>query len=611
MLFLGGFHSTILQFSTTGLPTPTPKDCQGYPRYIIKDYDTCDGIAATMKVTRKQLIEANPGLDCWYVPYNQYLCIPSDKSTNPSPPTSTCPLESRQYSLQSGDTCFAIAISYGISEDQLKSANNALNCQQIQPGLQLCIPPPQITTPTIKPPTCPTTASAYELQSGDSCITVSLKNNISVASLQISNPQLDCSKLVLGQVICIPISKPPVPTSSPLPSCGIGAISYTVKSGDTCSTIATSNGINIDRLQSVNPTMKCDQLAVGQLICIPLLCQNGEKSSPVKVGDTCEKIATSWKVTLDQLLKSNSGLDCKTLVAGQLICQPGTGTTTPTPTTSPVVCGKDAIQYSIKAGDTCYAIATKFTISVEKLQVANPSLKCDQLIMGQAVCIPSAVPSSTVSLTPTATPPPTCPSGTASYSVKSGDTCSTIATRNTITVEKLQSVNPNMKCEELALNQILCIPPQCQNNDKPYYVVSGDTCTKYMQSWMVNQAQLKMSNPGLDCDHLYVGQLICRPGGGTPTTTTTTATTVTSTSTPSVSCQKGTSQYSVQSGDTCYAIATKFAILVENLQAANPSLKCDQLMVGQVVCIPSAELPLTLLSQVILAAQLPLVIPSP
>ncbi|KAK9760869.1 hypothetical protein K7432_014686 [Basidiobolus ranarum] len=402
--------------STTGLPTPTPKDCKEYPKYIIKDYDTCDGIATAMKITRKQLIEANPGLDCWYVPYNQYLCIPSDKPTNPSPPTSTCPIGSRPYTLQSGDTCFAVGISYGVSEDQLKLANIALNCQQIQPGLQLCIPPAQIPTPTIKPATCPTTASVYEIQLGDTCITISLKNNISVASLQISNPQLNCSKPVLGQVICIP--KPSVPTSTPPPSCGAGTISYAVKSGDTCSVIAASNGISIEKLLSANPTMKCELLILGQQICIPLLCKNGEKPSPVKAGDTCEKIATSWKVTLDQLLKSNIGLDCKTLIIGQLICQPGTGTITPIPTTT----------------------------------TSSPV---------------SSVVSSTASSKPTVTPPPTCTLGTTSYTVRSGDTCGAIAARNTITVEKLLAANPNMKCELLMVDQIICIPSLCQNNDKP------------------------------------------------------------------------------------------------------------------------------------------------
>ncbi|KAK9746337.1 hypothetical protein K7432_018203 [Basidiobolus ranarum] len=225
-------------------------------------------------------------------------------------------------------------------------------------------------------------------------------------------------------------------------------------------------------------------------------------------------------VNLAQLQKSNPGLDCDRLYVGQLICRPGDGTptiTTATTTTAtstptpPKSCKKGTNQYSVQSGDTCYAIAVKFNISVENLQAANPNMKCEQLMVGEAVCIPSVVPSSSVSPTPTATPPTACASGTTSYSIKSGDTCSVIATNNGISVEKLLTANPKVKCELLAIGQQICIPQLCQNGEKASPVKAGDTCDKIAKSWKVTLDKLLKSNKGIDCNKLAIGQMICRP----------------------------------------------------------------------------------------------------
>jgi hypothetical protein len=43
---------------------------------------------------------------------------------------------------------------------------------------------------------------------------------------------------------------------------------YTVKSGDTCYQIANDNGISLSDLQSWNPGVDCDDLQIGQSLCI-------------------------------------------------------------------------------------------------------------------------------------------------------------------------------------------------------------------------------------------------------------------------------------------------------------------------------------------------------
>nr|5BUM_A Chain A, Chitinase A [Equisetum arvense]5BUM_B Chain B, Chitinase A [Equisetum arvense] len=43
---------------------------------------------------------------------------------------------------------------------------------------------------------------------------------------------------------------------------------YTVKSGDICYNIAQTYGIDVATLQSYNPGLQCDNLQIGQQLCV-------------------------------------------------------------------------------------------------------------------------------------------------------------------------------------------------------------------------------------------------------------------------------------------------------------------------------------------------------
>jgi LysM repeat protein len=60
---------------------------------------------------------------------------------------------------------------------------------------------------------------------------------------------------------------------SPTPTCGTGACgtSYTVKSGDTCSQIATTYGLTMAQFTTLNPkwtTSTCPALQIGTVLCV-------------------------------------------------------------------------------------------------------------------------------------------------------------------------------------------------------------------------------------------------------------------------------------------------------------------------------------------------------
>ncbi|MGE5527568.1 MAG: LysM peptidoglycan-binding domain-containing protein, partial [Patescibacteria group bacterium] len=54
---------------------------------------------------------------------------------------------------------------------------------------------------------------------------------------------------------------------------------------------------------------------------------------------------------------------------------------------------------------------------------------------------------------------------------------------------------------------------------------------------------------------------------------------------PPVSCPGGT-VYTIQAGDTLFALAARFGTTVQAILAANPGLDPNRLMIGQQICIP-------------------------
>ncbi|KAF8145192.1 hypothetical protein K438DRAFT_1444824, partial [Mycena galopus ATCC 62051] len=106
-----------------------------------------------------------------------------------------------------------------------------------------------------------------------------------------------------------------------------------------------------------------------------------------------------------------------------------------------------------------------------------------------------------------------------------------------------------------------------------YIVESGDTCYAIASANGLTVAQLLSYNPSInaDCTNLAIAEVLCLGpggggggGGGTCTQT-----------------------YTVQSGDTCSAIAASQGLTVSQLLALNPSINsgCTNLGIGQVLCV--------------------------
>lgn len=108
----------------------------------------------------------------------------------------------------------------------------------------------------------------------------------------------------------------------------------------------------------------------------------------VKAGDTCWAIWTANALTDQQFYAINPGLNCNALVVGGLVCVKGAGggsagsggTAPPTPA--------GCVQtYTVKAGDTCWAIWTANSLTEQQFYATNPGLNCNALAIGSPVCV--------------------------------------------------------------------------------------------------------------------------------------------------------------------------------------------------------------------------------
>jgi len=88
---------------------------------------------------------------------------------------------------------------------------------------------------------------------------------------------------------------------------------YTIKSGDTCYNIATTYGLSVDNLKTLNPKINCDSLQAGNVLCV---C---DKTYTIKSGDTCYSIASAYGITVDGLKNMNPGINCDNLQIGQVL----------------------------------------------------------------------------------------------------------------------------------------------------------------------------------------------------------------------------------------------------------------------------------------------------
>lgn len=253
---------------------------------------------------------------------------------------------------------------------------------------------------------------------------------------------------------------------------------YVVQKGDSLWSIAKKYNTTAKELQDLN-NLKSTSLSIGQMLKIPT--DNNATSTDndyyiVKSGDTLYKIAQSNNTTVQDLINLNN-LTSTNLSVGQKIKLKSTPTT-PVPNNT----------YTVVKGDSLYAIANKYGVSVQDIIDAN-KLKSSALSVGQQLVIPSSKENEEL------------------YTVVSGDSLYKIAQKYNTTVNELKQLN-NLTSNTLSVGQKLKIPST--DNYITYTVKAGDNLYKIAQNYNTTVATIQSIN-NLSTANLSIGQKLLIP----------------------------------------------------------------------------------------------------
>lgn len=228
------------------------------------------------------------------------------------------------YTVQSGDTLSGIAVEYNTTTAALTSLNSLANPNLIYVGqvLKLANTTTASTSSTSSAASTSSSATTYTVKSGDTLSSIASSYNTTTSTLtslnNLSNPNL----IYVGQVLKVAGSSTSASTSTSSSSASQATTSgtYTVKAGDTLSSIASSYNTTTAALASANSISNANLIYVGQVLKV-----TGTSSSTSTTTSSTSSTSGSYTVKSGDSLSAIAaahGLNWKTLAAKNNIASP-------------------------------------------------------------------------------------------------------------------------------------------------------------------------------------------------------------------------------------------------------------------------------------------------
>ncbi|KAF5329714.1 hypothetical protein D9619_009152 [Psilocybe cf. subviscida] len=623
-----GLGSLFGQNSTHNAPAA---DCAVAGRNTtVSSNSTCTQVATQFSITEADILASNPTLnsDC-SIASGTKLCLPQACHT---------------YAIKTNDTCDSVVLVAGtmtgtnITTTQLLSFNPELGtfCQAMpnRVGLLICLTPnggfPNVGAPSnaAVPSATPTTKAAipsptpdgttskcgkyYQVQEGDICNSVVLKNTVSLPDFLTINPEINvnCTNLWLGYFYCV-APFPPLTTT------------------DSVTTITTNFSSALGTSTFAFPTSFTPTASIAILtppgVPAPTNVAAGTRTVAcgyyyrIASGDTLSSISTNYNMNSSALITWNPELATALPAVGSAICvrfPVGNYTLAPAPTPSnlaPNTTAKTCAQfYTVKSGDGCTSITSNFSLTTTQFLSINAGLnpQCTNLVVGLAYCVFPTTPFSSAA---SSGPPSNVAAGTITsgctqyYTVASGDSCGTIESVFNLTSSQFIAFNPeiNSQCTNILLGEAYCV--KSSNATTPvtgppanvaagtittgctqyYTVVSGDSCGTIDTKFNLTLAQFITFNPEVNsqCTNIQLGSAYCVQSSNSTTTgppSNVASGTITS------GC---TQYYTVVSGDSCATVESKFNLTLAQFITFNPEInsQCTNIQLGLAYCVHSSN----------------------
>ena len=312
---------------------------------------------------------------------------------------------------------------------------------------------------------------------------------------------------------------------------------HVVVSGDTLWGVANRFGVTVANLRTWN-NLRSDVLQIGQRLNVraPGNAQapstpvapppsapannNAPQTHTVVAGDTLSALAIRFGTSVANLRAWNN-LRSDVILIGQRLNVRAPGNNAPAPTTPPANNNNNNVNnnqtHTVVAGDTLYALARRFGVSVANLRAWN-NLRSDLIMVGQRLTVRSGNAAGATVTPPSnnQTQPPASTNAQQTHIVVAGDNLYTLARRNGTTVANLRTWN-NLRGDIIQIGQRLIVrnggavvntPPANANNanaNNTVTVRSGDSLWALAQSNGTTVANLRQLN-NISGDLIFIGQ---------------------------------------------------------------------------------------------------------
>lgn len=194
----------------------------------------------------------------------------------------------------------------------------------------------------------------YTVRRGDSLYLIANRLGVPLRDLLEANSDINPARLMVGDILCIPMEEDDAPQSPDMPSVPEEAppeelpdeilpdspddldrpadegsacpdsSPHTLLPGETAADIQLRHNVNRYTLQQANPTADLDNLAAGQVLCVPSVntaCPQAATYT-LQTEDTIESTALRLNTSLAALLRANPCLAPSDFSAGRCIFIP-------------------------------------------------------------------------------------------------------------------------------------------------------------------------------------------------------------------------------------------------------------------------------------------------
>ena len=451
--------------------------------------------------------------------------------------------------------------------------------------------------------------STYTVQPGDTLASIAQKNGVNWRDIAQWNQIDPAGKLFVGASLYLYDAKPQADTSRTVES---KPESYVVQSGDSLTNLAARFDLSLKQLADYNNLSVTDGLFVGQKITlvepktntrnnqqtvrvpdtkVPTTQKVATKSYTVKRGEYLKLIADRYALSNQELADLTPGLTSgSNLLVGQKINVPLHEVSQTEDNVEPkntvkyenvsAATSYKTENYTVQRGDTLSSIATKSKITLNELAELNKLKSKSGVRVGQRLKLTGDAP--TKANNSSANSKAKEDSVPETYTVKSGDTLTSIANRYALQLEDVAALNNLSRDSNVRIGQKLKLTgdlPKTESakadnsknsantksvsskNTEKYTVKAGESLNSIASRLGMSGRELAELNDLKANTSLQRGQ--------------------------SISIPKTVTEYKVKRGDTLIGLASKYGMEINALAEMNDLTPKTQLRIGDVIKVPN------------------------